>query len=147
MLTRTHFVAPLAVFVALIAAGCGQVNSAQGPKAFPASGKVIYKNKPLSNVVVTFYNAEGEERASATTNPIGEFTLTTYEPGDGAPAGEYTVSITTMEMEGEDAGEGGDEAAPAQRPRFPSKYTSTDTSDLRATVAEGEANNFTFELK
>jgi hypothetical protein len=62
---------------------------------FPVSGKVLVGDRPLARAVVTFHpldDAKGA-RAYARTDAEGAFSLSTYEIGDGAPAGRYAVSV------------------------------------------------------
>ena len=63
---------------------------------FKVSGKVVQKGKAVPNATVIFHANRTEEgfiKPRAITKPDGTFELTTYESGDGAPAGTYEVSI------------------------------------------------------
>jgi hypothetical protein len=88
--------------------GCGG-----GKKVYPVHGHVLAgKNKPAKGAVVVFH-AAGEEdndaRPVATVDENGEFVLTTFQNGDGAPVGEYHLTIvwptpkrTPLDREGGD---------------------------------------------
>jgi hypothetical protein len=105
---RRHQVGLLLVLLAV--GGCG----ARKEPLYPVRGKVIDSTgKPAVGALVIF-NRVGDAR-SDTARPLGRvdgegtFRLTTYTEGDGAPAGEYPVTIlwptprkTPFEREGPD---------------------------------------------
>jgi len=80
--------------LALLALSCGN-----GRKpVFPVKGRVVDgKDKPAAHALV-FFHPEEEIETSA-LNPTGhvddngDFTLTTYDNGDGAPAGKYVITL------------------------------------------------------
>ncbi len=90
----------------LVLAGCGGGR----PKLYPVSGSVTVKGKPADGAVVRLFPAAGGEHMPAgVVQPDGSFKLTTFEPGDGAPAGEYKLTVTwrpakktTMDPDGPD---------------------------------------------
>jgi hypothetical protein len=91
---------PLFVFLAVSAvtlAGCGP-----GQKTvYPVRGKIVDSaGKPAAGVLVMFHptTPPGDEAlaVTGTTDDNGEFQLTTYRTGDGAPAGEYLVTIVWL---------------------------------------------------
>jgi hypothetical protein len=105
-------VAAALVFVAgvLACAGCGD-----GRKpVFTVRGKVLTADKkPAVSALVTFHPATADPKDPA--RPVGrvdeqgEYKLTTYTEHDGAPAGEYTITVvwpapkkTPFEPEGPD---------------------------------------------
>jgi hypothetical protein len=106
-------------------------------------GKVYCDGCPVGGAYVVFnlVPAAGQPtaRADAITEPDGGFTLSTYNAYDGAPAGEYNVTIVQRKPLYTEYGKPG--------PNFlPEKYAKADTSGLKATVKSGE-NEFTLELK
>lgn len=87
-------------FLTLIAYGCG---SSEPPrlKTFPVSGKVLVNGQPANHAEVTFHsksplkNAEGRDVFPfAITQADGTFDVLTYSEADGAPPGQYDVTIT-----------------------------------------------------
>lgn len=79
-------------------------------------------------------------RPSGRAGPDGSFTLTSYEEGDGAPAGEYKV---TVEWPSEDPNDPSDPDDPeGQIPRGPDwlqgRYADPATTSLTATIREGD---------
>lgn len=86
--------AGLFIVCALISAGCG------GPKrkpVFTTEGKVLLANgSPAVNVTVFLHPPSSEQdpvRPLGVTDENGVFKLTTYDANDGAPAGEYVVTL------------------------------------------------------
>lgn len=81
---------------ALFLAGCG--GEAWHAETYPASGKVLINGEPAADVVVEL-RAVGEQPDSRGSRPWGivqpdvTFLLTTYENGDGAPPGDYAVTL------------------------------------------------------
>lgn len=128
-LTPRRFGALLFVVAALALAGCGQ----KGPTLYPVTGKVTGSDgKPLENATVVFHPAEGAGpdavKPRGKVGSDGTFTLTTHSAGDGAPAGEYRVTVELWL-----AGRG--DEPPANR--LPEKYAKPDQSGFKATVGAG----------
>jgi hypothetical protein len=73
-------------------------NGPAPPRLVPVSGKVVYKNKPVSQAWVQFHpKASGGAQgfaANGQTNEDGTFTLRTYPHGPGATPGQYAVTVT-----------------------------------------------------
>ena len=83
--------------VTALAAGCADV----GPKrvaVYPVAGKVLFNGQPAERAMVVFHPLGANDpralRPLATVAADGTFRLTTYTTGDGAPEGEYAVTIT-----------------------------------------------------
>ncbi|HSQ54322.1 MAG TPA: hypothetical protein VLM40_01145 [Gemmata sp.] len=77
--------------IALTATGCSS-----GEKLNPVKGKVLYKGEPLAGATVSFHpkgaNDLKRQPAIGLTQEDGTFTVKTG-PDDGAPAGDYVVTI------------------------------------------------------
>lgn len=83
----------LLVFCMLLIAGCGK-----GQKAvYKVHGQVFdAKKKPAVGAIVTFHPADADPNEMKPIGKVdeqGNYTLTTYTEGDGAPEGEYTITI------------------------------------------------------
>jgi hypothetical protein len=123
----------LAAFAAL--AGC----SDEGPKlpVFPVKGAVQFEGEPAAGAFVAFHPKSpakpGQEplRSAAQVQPDGAFEVTTYTQGDGAPAGEYAVTVqwTKLIKQGKDAVAGPNVIPPI--------YGSPDSTPLKVTIKEG----------
>ena len=75
----------------LFAIGCGSDGK---PRRVPVTGTVTYNGKPLPGGDVVFVPADTSNgfRARGKANERGQFTLTTFDDGDGGMPGEYKVT-------------------------------------------------------
>jgi hypothetical protein len=125
------------------AAGCG----GDGRKpVFPVTGAVLIDGKPADGAVVGFHPAgeldnQRALRSTATTEPDGTFQLNTYLSQDGAPAGEYVVTVYWPGPLPPDAHPG--DVGPDRLGR---RYADPKTSPLRATLGEGVNDLEPFQL-
>ena len=122
----------------------------QRPQTFPTSGMVVLEGQPLEGATVIFRsNSPQPQAAVGRSDAEGKFQLRTYEDGDGAIAGEHSVSITCVTTEDPPAGTNLDEANVVIKEvsLIPQKYGDPKKSGLTATVTPDQENQFTFELK
>jgi 3',5'-cyclic AMP phosphodiesterase CpdA len=120
------------------------VYAANRKPTHPVRGKVFFEGTPAANAQVVFYLISNAGKnftyaGDALVDADGSFTLTTYTANDGAPVGEYAVTITNRDPMWDEQGKPGPN-------RLPARYGRPQTSGLRAKVEEG-ANEYTFELK
>jgi hypothetical protein len=129
--------------VLVCVAGCGKPGTA--PTA-EVTGTVTLDGSPIEGVGVTFLPQEGRP-ASGVTNASGQFTLSTFETGDGAVPGRHKVAIGEQPDESEPM-PGTPEAANWKPPeaRFPEKYSNPEESGFEAQVEPGKPNTFTFDM-
>lgn len=140
MHTRRRFLTGLLFLAALGLSSCG----GDGRKpTFPVAGRVLRDGKPVAHATVVFHPTGAAEpdpvRPRGTTGADGSFALTTYDGNDGAPAGDYRVTVELWLSSGR-----GDEGPTS---RLPTKYAKPDTSGLTATVNPGPTELKPFELK
>lgn len=137
--------------------GCGQKEDANRPKRVDASGTVTLNGSPVEGANVVFVPESGGHPASARTDANGSFELTTFDDGDGAVPGNYSVAISKMESTvaetGPDMRDPGynplqmkKEKRPEPKHLLPKKYSEAKTSELKATVSADGDNEFTFQL-
>ena len=80
--------------VALVS-GCG----GDGPRLYPVKGVVRINGEPAKDVNVVFTPVAPPEGLDAPLSPAavtgkdGSFRLMSFKPGDGAPAGDYLVTV------------------------------------------------------
>jgi hypothetical protein len=102
--------------------GCGKSNTPDYKPVVPVRGKVLVSGKPAAGAVVCFHPiADPGPRALRSHGRVGDdgvFSLTTYATTDGAPQGEYVVTVYW--------------AAPSRTPR-----DEDDTSDLPPDLLRG----------
>lgn len=138
----------MAVLVGLLVAvvcsvGCGK---AAGPKCSPVLGQVLFKGQPVPEALVVFHPVKATEenwpKPMATCDAEGRFALTTWSSRDGAPLGDYTVTVECRapSVRGEEIVRDG----PNQ---LPPRYATPTQSDLRVSVAPGENKLPPFQLQ
>jgi hypothetical protein len=141
MFDRFAFVVPFAV-IALIA-GC---SSEKGPICFPVRGQVSWKGKPLAEATVVLHpttgSVEGNQKPVAFTKADGTFELTTYRTGDGAPPGEFAITVELRALQ-----TGGEEPTRTGPNVLPPKFAKAESSGLKYTVVEGDNQIPPIEVK
>jgi hypothetical protein len=110
---------------------CGK--SGDRKPTFAVSGQVLFGGKPAEHATVVFHPV-GESgpivvKPRGKVAADGSFTLTTYDGHDGAPAGEYQVTVELWLSTGR-----GDDGPIS---RLPAKYAKPESSGLSARVDAG----------
>jgi len=130
---RAHAAVVLAASVAFASLGCSKADN--HVPVYPVTGKIQYQGKPINGAFVTLEPkaaVEGVPGPRATVQPDGTFAVSTFNGGDGAPEGEYTLTVQWYKPVVRDHElVGGPNALPA-------KYASPKTSGLLVSVAAGE---------
>lgn len=153
----------LFVLCTVFLTGCG--DSAARPVLIPVSGTVNYNGSPVEGATVTFATATSARSSSGETDSSGKFRLTTFDTNDGAPVGDYVITIAKFEAEATvdtSAGSSPEKmkemmdkqkammsgVAPVTVPKakLPLKYADGKTSGEKRKVIAGEANDFAFTL-
>ncbi|QDT98886.1 DUF4198 domain-containing protein [Gimesia aquarii] len=147
----------LLIIVLFISFGCTACSGTsedkwtkQRPETYPVTGTVNFEGKPLEGATIVFRSSSGEPQAAVgRSNAEGEFQLRTFEDGDGAIAGEHTVSITCVKTEGPPAGANLDEVDVVVKEvsLIPEKYGDFKKSGLSAKVSKENENVFNFDLE
>jgi hypothetical protein len=101
----------------------------------PVLGAIQFRGQPINGAFVSLHptnSAEGVPNPRATVASDGTFAVSTYDGNDGAPEGEYVVTVQWYKpvRQGTDL-VGGPNVLPA-------KYASPQTSDVKVHVAAGE---------
>jgi hypothetical protein len=149
----------------MLCVGCGVAGPAK-PKTVKVTGKVMYKQQPVSGASVAFLGDGKSPPALGRTDAEGRFELTTSDPGDGAVPGVYKVTVSkivasskpstatgaaSMEEMAKKAAERGNRPAPPEETGpmslLPEKYSQAASTDLSFEVKESGTNDFTIELK
>jgi len=111
---------------------------------FAVAGKMTMDGKPLSGATVTFHslNAITEKYVhvcDGLTDDSGRFNVTTYAKFDGAPAGEYVVTVVKT-------GKGYYDGEIPDKTQLPEKYATPTTTPLKITIKEG-TNDVNLDLE
>jgi hypothetical protein len=114
--------------------GCGRSDKNR-VAVHPVQGTIQFRGQPIEGAFVSLSPTsaiEGVPAPRATVAKDGSFAVTTYDGNDGAPEGEYVLTVHWYKLVRQ-ANElvGGPNV-------LPPKYASAKTSDLRVTVAAGE---------
>jgi hypothetical protein len=131
----------------MVLAGCGDGRLA----AQPVRGRVVCGETPARYALVIFHPQDGPEelqklRPHGVVEADGSFTLTTYRPGDGAPAGQYRVTIewpSPLPGETEDDPEHG----PSGPDILQGRYADPAATPLSAEVVKGVNNLEPFQVQ
>jgi hypothetical protein len=129
--------------------GCGGSGK---PPVVPAAGKVMFnKTTAPAGALVVFHPVDGALEKRIGGKPFGKvkdngtFALTTYAQGDGAPEGEYGVTIDWRgkkeKAEGFTIGEGG-----GGQPLLNPKFSNPQQPAFKVIVKKGDKNDFTFDV-
>lgn len=111
------------------------------PPVFEAAGRVTWNGSPASGALVTLHSQGHNLAASGKSDRDGMFTLTTWRTGDGAVAGEHSVSIETIVITGYTP-----DGLPIEVNDMPPKYRDPAKSGLTATINEKGKNVLSFEV-
>jgi hypothetical protein len=140
-----------ALVLALAPLGCG----GDGRPATVAAGGRVTFNKTVApaGALVVFHPADPavEKRIGgkpfARVRDDGTFALTTYAEGDGAPPGEYAVTIDWRPPPKDAKFTIGDAGAAAGPSKLNAKYTNPQQPTLTAAVTAGGPNQFVFDVE
>jgi hypothetical protein len=116
-------------------------------KVYPVQGKVLVRGTPAEGAQVLFYLASNDSTKprmpipNATTDNQGVFKLTSYQPNDGAPEGEYKVSVVWPEPPPPGAHEA------SSMDRLAGRYSNPQKSNLSAKVEKGGGEIPPFDLQ
>src|SRR5437016_3167193 len=83
--------------MAVLVLGSAGCSKADRPPVYAVKGRVLLRGKPTTNALVTFHPVA--DAGADAIRPVGHvdnegnFTLTTYAAGDGAPEGRYQVTV------------------------------------------------------
>jgi hypothetical protein len=173
---HSRSLAPLALSLLLLTAGCGEPDSST--LCVAVSITVTYNGEPVEGAQVTFFaNGEGARNCQGVTDESGRAVLGTFDFDDGAQPGPYKVTVKKVAegdagitagasdpaLAGIDVGDtavggggldptleqvnpDGTAIDPPKSP-LPAKYETTEASGLTFNVDSSGSNDFTVDLK
>ena len=121
-------------FASLLMFGC------KGSDYVPVTGTLTIDGKLADGVTLSFLPESGGTNASATTSPMGNFSVRTSDK-EGCPPGKYAVTVIKLEQP-----KNAKSAAPSIGPpmnaplpvnTLPEKYAAKETSGLSVVVERG----------
>jgi hypothetical protein len=128
------------LFLAAACGGCGQPTR-ETATVFPVEGRFTVNGKPAGGALVSFIPlaapAEGRRAipSQARADDSGAFKLTTFHTADGAPEGDYKVTIYWSAPGPAAATSANDDDAVLGPDQLRGRFASADKSNLRAHVA------------
>jgi hypothetical protein len=112
-------------------------------QVYPVEGSVRVNGKPTEGVRVQFHSLDDPEdqlaRPQGTTDASGNFTLTTYNPNDGVPAGTYAVTLRWLPK--------GYRGPMEPANKLPMRYDEPQTSGLKVEITKGKNELAPFEVE
>jgi hypothetical protein len=136
----------VSVLVVLAVGVCPACSSGRKP-VYPVHGQVRFQGKPANHAQITFHPVNDKSpdaiRPVGIVDEQGNFTLTSYKQGDGAPEGEYQVTIQWFLAVKTQTRAGSDYVSVNH---LPIRYARADTSGLRVSIAKGKNEIPPFEL-
>ncbi len=129
-------------FAAISISGCGPA----GPATYPVRGKITFEDGSPAQVGLIEFRSADRTIARGKIESDGSYSLTTFEPNDGALEGEHQVVIQQMIIT-EDLSF----SSHNHGKRVPQFYADYSSSPLRAEVtkvkkSKGESNKIDFQL-
>lgn len=125
--------------------GCGGDNAYE---LHVAKGRVLYKGKPAGGAELTLFGTDDLLKRpeaplpQAVADEDGYFNVHCGELGEGAPAGNYVVTVVWRQSESADP-----EVQDASRDRLRGKYADAARSPLRIEISVGANELPDIELK
>lgn len=137
----------VAICLGLIVCGCSK-DSRRFQPVVPVAMKVICQGKPVAHGQVVLHPLVEKEgaviaRPNGYADLDGVVKLTTYRTHDGAPAGEYVVTVIWSPVIGESGGD--DEIRESDRLR--GRYADPALSKLRVTIEKGLPQPLVLEIQ
>lgn len=133
---RTFPVLMLVAAAVCTTTGCGET-APQRTATYPVSTSITYQGKPIPGAFVALHPKVPQPDVPtprANIGADGQLKVTTYETADGAPQGEYVLTIEWYKP----IKQGGDVVAGPNV--IPRKYASPQTSPVVIHVAEGNSS-------
>jgi hypothetical protein len=129
---RTSAIALVSLLaVCLLHAGCG--GKSDRPRLYPVKGRLLVQGQPAAGARLALTPTENADPAlwkmgypTAIVQADGSFAFSSYEEGDGAPAGNYKLIASWIE--GDTGIPDEDESTSPQKQLLDVKYTHPDTT-------------------
>ncbi|MDX1928353.1 MAG: hypothetical protein SFV81_17630 [Pirellulaceae bacterium] len=111
----------------------------------PATGVVNFKGRPIVDAELTFFpedkSAPDSVRPKAKSTAGGKFEVWTYVQGDGAPAGNYKVTVVHNEVAVSK------DTIVAKPNDLPEKFSKRDTTDIQVQIVAGKNEIPSIDIK
>jgi hypothetical protein len=141
----------IGVLAVTLSAGCSKgPPPIKGTKLslYPVTGKLLMDGQPMTRATIIFHPIKEWPKGTATSRPRavvdkdGTFKVSTYANADGAPAGDYKVTIS---WKGEGKGLSG-EQLDDEPEKAPEIFQEPKRSKIRVKIKEGDNTLPTWDL-
>lgn len=129
-MSHARIVVAIVLSVACLSAGCNDGR----PRRVPVTGQVLIDGEKLRSGSIRFTPNSGRP-ASGVIDQDGNFSLSTFEPGDGCPLGLHRVSVIAFD----------DLNSNTRRWNTPKGYATPETSGITQNI-EGPASDVRIDL-
>lgn len=125
----------------LFLTGCS--SSGGSATCYPLKGTVLYQKQPLEEAQITLHPVSGTitPLPTAITNKDGSFVVTTWSADDGAPEGDYTVTVTWKQLVLQ-----GEEKTRSGKNLLPAIYSDPKRTPLKCKIQAGENQPLKLEI-
>ena len=137
----------VATLVLSVPAGCSTPPPTGQLKTVPVTGVVLLNGQPLPDATLSFISHDGQITSRGVTDNKGEFVLSTYGHGDGAPVGSYKILVSLDEFDVSPDGRPIPKAKKRTGPPVPVRFSRPGESPLTAEVTSSGPNHFSLPLK
>ncbi len=130
----------------LLMCGCSQGHQLNMPPLHPVNGTVALRGRPTAGIRVIFNPVTDigiKYSPVAITDITGAYQITSLQPGDGAPVGEYAVTFEWPDHINDPSN--GDPTPEIDR--FRGAYVSVEKSQFKVIVQAGENTVPQFDLR
>ncbi|MCE9548370.1 MAG: hypothetical protein K8T25_23090 [Planctomycetia bacterium] len=128
--------------------GCSKVDDQRKQVTLPTTVQVLQKGTPVADCQVILHPIDPDKVTlrpvlpNGKTGPDGTATLTSYMANDGAPPGEYVVTLICKPAAGEKDGE-----TEYAADKFEGRYADVKKSTIHSTVKPGETSPIRIEAE
>ena len=117
--------------------GCKEVRDEK--KAYPITGKILVDGKPVEGLQIQLHDKSGVDTSkptfpTASTDAAGNLKVSTYAEGDGAPEGEYTLTVEWKDFNVVSRSYSGPD-------KLNKKYSDPKKSSVQLSVGPGKSND------
>ena len=129
--SRRLMLAAMVLMSAIACQGCGGED--WHAETYPAHGRITINGQPPAGAVIELHATghrpdERNSRPWAVVQEDGTYVLSTYETGDGAPAGQYALTLRWSP----------DVTQPSLVDRLSGAYANPERSPYSVTISEGD---------
>jgi hypothetical protein len=121
--------------------GCSGNTGQDRPPLYAVHGQAFFQGQPIPKAILIFHplgqTGLGNAKPRATVSADGSFQVYSFVAGDGAPEGEYTVTVLWTKPQLDDRAKRQKSESIGSDDTFPDRYRHPTTSGLHIQVHKG----------